>query len=361
MTPLAERLAKRIASTGPITVAEFMAAALADPALGYYRQADPLGRQGDFVTAPEISQLFGELIGAWLIDCWDKVGRPSPVRLVELGPGRGTLMQDALRVGKLAPAWLGAIELHLVEINPALRKLQAERLAPHAPTWHESLESVPDGPLLLVANEFFDALPIRQLLFAGGQWRERRINWTSEEGFNFVPSPDPSPLGALVPTQIPALAEGAVYEFSPAAIGVASEIARRVNRFGGAALMIDYGRSAPEIGDTLQAVSRHARVDALAEPGAADLSAHVDFAALRRTVVEAGAGAFGPITQRDFLIALGIEIRARALSRSAAPAEAAMIERAVERLIGQGAMGALFKALAIAPPGTSPAGFPAED
>jgi len=361
LTTLAERLAKRIASTGPITVAEFMAAALADPQHGYYRRADPLGRQGDFITAPEVSQLFGELIGAWLIDSWHKLGQPSPVRLVELGPGRGTLMQDALRVGKLAPAWLAAIELHLVEINPALRKLQAEGLAPQGPTWHESLETVPDGPLLLVANEFFDALPIRQLVFVGGQWRERRVGWSSEEGFGFVPSPDRSPLGALVPMQIPGVAEGAVYELSPAAIGVASEIARRVSGFGGAALIIDYGRIAPEVGDTLQAVRRHTRVNALEEPGAADLSAHVDFAALSRAAIEAGARAFGPVTQRDFLIDLGIEMRARALSRSATPTEAATIEDAVERLVGRGAMGALFKALAIAPPGISPAGFPAED
>ena len=361
MSPLAERIARRIASTGPITIAEFMAAALADPEHGYYRTADPLGRQGDFITAPEISQLFGELIGAWLIDCWDKLGRPNPVQLVELGPGRGTLLRDALRVGKLAPAWLAAIELHLVEINPELRRLQAEGLAPYAPTWHEGPDTIPDGPTLLVANEFFDALPIRQLVWAGDRWRERRIGWDPAGGLGFTLSRDASPLGALVPTQIPDLIEGAVYELSPAAIGVANEIARRLSRFGGAALIIDYGRTQPEIGDTLQAVRKHLRVGALDEPGTADLSAHVDFASLRRAAREAGSATFGPVTQRAFLVALGIEARARALCRNATPAQAAMIEKAVERLIGLDAMGALFKALAIAPPGTSPAGFPAED
>jgi len=356
---LAERLAQRISATGPISVAEFMAACLADPRQGYYRGGDPLGGPGDFTTAPEISQLFGELIGAWLVDCWDQMGRPKPVRLVELGPGRGTLMQDALRAGRILPEWLEAIDLHLVEINPALRRLQGERLASYRPHWHAALETLPDGPILLVANEFLDALPIRQLVRAGNGWRERLVAWSGERGFHFTLADSPSPLAALVPSALPALAEGAVFELSPAAIGVTAEIARRIAAYGGAALLIDYGRAAPATGESLQAVKRHRMQGIFDEPGTADLSAHVDFSALARAAAEAGAAPFGPATQGDFLTELGIALRADRLKRNTGPAEAAMIDGAVERLAGPAAMGALFKALALAQTGVRPAGFAA--
>jgi NADH dehydrogenase [ubiquinone] 1 alpha subcomplex assembly factor 7 len=281
------------------------------------------------------------------------------VQLVELGPGRGTLMQDALRIGRLEPAWLAAIRLHLVEINPKLRAMQAERLSPYGPHWHKTLDTVPDGPTMLVANEFFDALPIRQLVFARGDWRERLVSWDPGRGFHFTVAAAPSPHGVLVPQSLSDAAEGSVFELSPASIGVVNEIGSRIARFGGAALLIDYGRSEPLTGDTLQAVRRHRKVGALDDPGGADLSAHVDFDALRRAAREAGAATFGPVPQRDFLGAIGIETRARMLRRNAA--EAGRIEEAVERLIGPDAMGALFKALAIMPPGTPPAGFSAED
>jgi NADH dehydrogenase [ubiquinone] 1 alpha subcomplex assembly factor 7 len=185
LNPLGQRLAERIARSGPITVADYMAAALADTEHGYYRRADPLGAGGDFTTAPEISQLFGELIGAWLIDCWDQAGRPEHVNLVELGPGRGTLMADMLRVARRAPDWLKAITVHLVEINPRLRQAQAASLAAYAPYWHEAFATVPDGPVMLVANEFLDALPVRQLVFRNDAWRERLVDWTGETGFHF--------------------------------------------------------------------------------------------------------------------------------------------------------------------------------
>lgn len=360
MNPFATRLAARLAAAGPISVAEYMAASLADPAHGYYRGADPLGVQGDFTTSPEISQLFGELIGAWLIDCWNRIGRPNPVRLVELGPGRGTLMQDALRIGGLVPDWLSAIELHLVEINPTLRRLQAERLSPYRPQWHESLGAIPDGPLLLVANEFLDALPIRQLVFSEKAWRERLVGWNAEQGFHFTLATAPSPLGALIPAALPDICEGAIFELSPAAIGVTAEITRRIARFGGASLLVDYGRVDAGLGETLQAVKRHRTVGIFDDPGAADLSAHVDFSALHRASSEAGAMRFGPITQRDYLTALGIHLRVARLRPRVDRSEALKIDDAVARLVGSDAMGTLFKVLAIAQPGMIPAGFPPE-
>ena len=197
-----------------------MAAALSDPTDGYYRRADPLGAGGDFTTSPEISQLFGELIGAWLVDCWARCGRPDPVNLVELGPGRGTLMADALRVARLAPDFLAALRIHLVEINPALRTLQAVALSTHAPTWHDALSGVPDGPMLLVANEFLDALPVRQLVYWDGEWRERLVDWDETSGFHFVLSPRPSAMSLLVQTDLPPPAQGNVCEVSPAVIAV---------------------------------------------------------------------------------------------------------------------------------------------
>ncbi len=356
MNPLAARLAARISRGGPITVADYMAAALSDPDYGYYRRADPLGAAGDFTTAPEISQLFGELIGAWLIDCWERCGRPEPVNLVELGPGRGTLMADILRVARHAPGWLNALRIHLVEINPRLRTAQAKSLAAYAPHWHESLSTVPDGPLLLVANEFLDALPIRQLVFWEGVWRERLVDWSEEGGFRFGLSPRPSTLSLLIPAEVRAT-QGSVYELSQAVIAAGTDIARRIEHYGGAALIVDYGRSESSAGETLQAVRTHRMVTVLKDPGVADLSAHVDFAMLRRIATEAGAGVAGPVTQGTFLTELGIGMRAERLSRGLSGAAAASLRQAVERLTGTDAMGELFKALAIVPPGMSPAGF----
>ncbi len=358
MTGLAEILARRIARTGPITVAEYMAAALTDADRGYYRTESAIGAEGDFTTAPEISQIFGELIGAWLVDCWEQCGRPNPVRLIELGPGRGTLMQDALRVGGLVPAWRRAIELHLVEINPRLRDSQAARLAAFSPIWHETLSTVPDGPTLLVANEFFDALPIRQLVFHGGAWRERMVAWTDGMGFHFVLSPGPSPLAALLPAEFPSPDEGDLVELSPASLGIAAEIGRRVALGGGAAVIIEYGRAATMKGATLQAIRAHRGVDIFAAPGRADLSAHVDFEALSLSARDSGAQIFGPVTQQRFLNALGVNQRAASLKSGATPTARRAIDRSVERLTGGAAMGDLFKVIAIAGHAIAPAGFP---
>ncbi len=361
MTSLTQRLADRIAAAGPITVADYMASALTDPDFGYYTQArldggDPFGAAGDFTTAPEISQLFGELIGAWLIDCWRQAGAPDPVNLVELGPGRGTLMADILRVARHAPDWRNAIRLHLVEVNPALRLRQAETLAGSEPHWHDAFATVPDGPIMLVANEFLDALPIRQLVFWDGVWRERLIGWSREAGFHFTLSSSPSTLSLVMPKGLNP-AQGAVFEISPAAIAVTAEISRRVAGQGGAALLIDYGKAVSGLGESLQAVRRHTMVPALETPGDADLTAHVDFEVVGRTAHEAGAGVSGPATQGAFLDALGIGQRADRLRQGLMADSARALDLATHRLTHADGMGTLFKAVALTAPGIVPAGF----
>jgi NADH dehydrogenase [ubiquinone] 1 alpha subcomplex assembly factor 7 len=339
-----------------MTVADYMAAALGEPDHGYYRTANPLGVGGDFTTAPEISQLFGELIGAWLIDCWAQNGRPERVHLVELGPGRGTLMADILRTARHAPDWLKAVRVHLVEINPRLRQAQAALLSDYAPQWHEALSSVPDGPVMFVANEFLDALPIRQLVFWNGAWRERLVDWSVESGFHYAVSTGPSALSFLLPTNLPA-SQGDIHELSPAVIAAGTEIARRVALRGGAALIVDYGRGESVSVETLQAVRAHRMVKVLDDPGAADLSAHVDFALLARVAREAGATVAGPVTQGAFLDAIGIRLRAERLKRGLSSGAAAAVDQAVERLTGPDAMGQLFKVLAVLSPGITPAGL----
>jgi NADH dehydrogenase [ubiquinone] 1 alpha subcomplex assembly factor 7 len=364
-TPLAELLARRIRLTGPLTIADFMAEALGHPALGYYRQGERLGAAGDFVTAPEISQMFGELIGLWLVDQWTRLGEPAPVRLVELGPGRGTLMADALRAARLRPVFLAALTLHLVESSRSLRAEQAARLGvPQpggaAPAWHESLAEVPaDGPLLLVANEFFDALPVHQLVRQGGGWRERGVGLDAEGRLCFVLLPA-GPAAALLPPGAAGAPEGAVRELCPAGLALAASIARRIAATGGAALIVDYGHDGG-FGDTLQAVRGHRPVSPLDSPGEADLTAHVDFAALAAAARSAGAAVFGPVGQGALLLELGLEQRAATLAARADPAQRAALAAARRRLCDPGEMGTLFKALAIAAPGAdAPAGFAAE-
>ncbi len=358
MSPLEKHLKRRIALEGPMTVAGFMAEALTHPKHGYYVTRDPLGADGDFITAPEISQVFGELIGLWLAETWLRSGGPADAALVELGPGRGTLMADILRAGRMMPGFTDAVSVHLVEASPALREKQRETLAGHAVTWHESLETVPTGPTYLVANEFFDALPIHQLVQTDRGWCERVVALQGEEGFGFGVSPGSSPLVPLVPPHIREGAEpGAVFEVSPASISVLRQICERVTPQG-AALIVDYGHPESAVGDTLQAVRRHKTADILSDPGTADITAHVDFDTLSRTARESGALAFGPVTQGALLTRLGIEIRRRQLVKKAAPAQAQAIEAAIGRLIGPQEMGTLFKALAVLPAGAqTPPGF----
>jgi NADH dehydrogenase [ubiquinone] 1 alpha subcomplex assembly factor 7 len=343
-----------------------MSEALAGARDGYYRSGDPLGAAGDFTTAPEISQMFGELIGAWLAERWQALGAPSPIMLVELGPGRGSLMADALRATRRVEGFHAAIELHLVEINDTLRQAQARSIAAVAPAtvpqitphWHAGFADLPDNPLplLLVANEFFDAMPIRQLQRGARFWHERLID-AEGETLRFVLAPGPSPLAALLPANASAAPQGAIAELSPASLSLMQALAERITRCGGAALIVDYGR-ATALGASLQAVADHRRAEPLAAPGQADLSALVDFAALRFVAQQAGATVAGPVGQGQWLTALGIEHRARALKAHAEPAMAAGIDAALARLIAPEQMGTLFQVLAVTGARQSPpAGF----
>jgi SAM-dependent MidA family methyltransferase len=359
VTPLARALAERIRRDGPLPVADFMALCLSDPEHGYYRRADAIGRGGDFITAPEISQMFGELIGLWAATVWDAIGRPDPVRLVEFGPGRGTLMADALRaIASAAPAFRAAIEVHLVEINPQLRARQAAALGAAHPTWHDSLAGVPAGAAIFIANEFLDALPVQQYIRTKDGWRLRCVGLEAEGRLAFVAGPpDADPPLEPVHAQAPV---GAVVEVSPASRAVVATLAGRIAVQGGGALMIDYGAPASGSGDTLQAVREHRMVGPLEMPGESDLTAHVDFAAVARAAKEAGAAAHGPVPQGLFLNRLGIAARAAILLRKASPQQRADIAAACERLIDEAQMGTLFQVLAItardapAPPGFDP-------
>ena len=361
-TPLAAELAARIRAQGPIGVDAWMAACLGDPSHGYYAGAraggGPIGAEGDFVTAPELSQVFGELVGAWAAATWMLAGSPSPFRLVELGPGRGTLMADALRAtARPAPGFHRALDLHLVEVNPALRAAQARAIG-RAATWHDRADTLPDGPAIVIANEFLDALPARQLLFRAGAWRERMVGLDDAGHFAFRAGPAIE-APALEPGQ-EAPREGDVVEVPEAARRCVAGIAGRLAREGGAALFIDYGPLASGIGDTLQGLRRHAMADPLSMPGETDLTVHVDLAAMARAARRAGAQAWGPVPQGVFLTRLGLHARAAALARSATHAQREALQRACERLIGEAGMGSLFKAMAIGAPGLPvPPGFDA--
>ncbi len=347
-------LARRIAMDGPLTVAEFMTACLHDPRHGYYATRPALGPQGDFVTAPMVSQMFGELVGAWMAEVWRQMGAPANVRLVELGPGEGALMEDALRVLRRVHGLLDTAELWLVESSRPLRALQAKRLAQARPRFADALAEVPPGaPLILVANEVFDCLPARQFVYGPKGWAERRVGLDVAGRLALGLSPPPSGAVGDLPQGAP---PGAVAELSPAQTALAAEIAARVAGEGGAALVIDYGHDRPGFGDTLQALSRHAKVDPLESAGVADLTVHVDFAALSEAARLQGA-AVGPIvTQSAFLRSLGVEARAAALARSR-PDQAEVVARQLHRLIAPDQMGELFKVLCIHTPGLDPPGF----
>ncbi len=349
MTTLAKLLARRIALTGPISVAEFMAEALGHPIHGYYRRRDPFGSAGDFITAPEVSQMFGEMIGLWFVEVWQAMGSPSSCQLVELGPGRGTLMADALRAARIRPAFGQAARLHLVETSPHLRERQSGALAAHRPTWHAAFGEVPPGPLLLVANEFFDAMPVHQFFLGPEGWYERVV-CVDGDRLAFASAP-PGPSFALLSER---QRGGPAAEVSPAALALAADLARRLASYGGAALIIDYGSSQSLPGESLQAVRQHQPVDPLAEPGTADLSAHVDFASLLRAAESAGASAHGPLPQGEFLLRLGLDARAASLRARATPAQARDIDAARRRLLDAREMGTLFKVVALTAPSQPP-------
>jgi len=338
--PLVDYLRGLIALEGPITVERYMDLCLRH----YYATRDPLGAAGDFTTSPEISQMFGELIGLWMLEVWNGMGRPDPCRLIELGPGRGTLMGDLLRAARLLPEFRSAVTVHLVETSPSLRERQRAALSASGCRieWHDRLEDVPPGPTLLVANEFFDALPVRQFVATERGWCERLVGLEGDRlifGLRAEPARD-----MRAPVRL-----GDVLEWPAASIALTGHLAQRLARDTGAALLIDYGYWGPAFGDTLQAVKHHAYVDPLSEPGEADLTTHVDFRRLARVGSENGLRVHGTGTQADFLLALGIEARAASLRQKATPAQAAGIDRALARLTERGpkGMGELFKVLAL--------------
>jgi NADH dehydrogenase [ubiquinone] 1 alpha subcomplex assembly factor 7 len=354
MTRLRDHLVSLIAAEGPLSIASFMQAALAD----YYAHRDPFGARGDFITAPEISQVFGELIGAWCVAIWEQLGSPSRFSLIELGPGRGTLMRDAFRAARVRPAFLEAADVALVEISPTLREMQRIALKDmrvRSLAWVEQFEATAGQPVIVVANEFFDALPIHQFVATKEGWRERCVGLQCDA---FVFALAPSPIAReFVPTALRDAAEGAVIELAPARDGLAATIAERIATERGAALIIDYGFAGPAIGDTLQAMRGHEFASVLADPGHADVTAHVDFTALTTGFVKGGGYVYGPIGQGAFLERLGARERTAALAARAIPAQRQVLESGLIRLTARDQMGSLFKALAVASPDLQPPGF----
>jgi len=343
---LRQRIARMIAAQGPISIAQFMTVALHDPQGGYYATRDPLG--ADFITAPEITQAFGELIGLWCAQVWHDQGQPKPARVVELGPGRGTLMADALRAARLMPEFLANIEVVLVEASPVLAAAQKETLKDCGVPlrWVGSVADIAsDRPQLTIANEFFDALPARQFVRSEKGWSERMVIVDPTGNLAFALAP--AVWSFAVPPERGEAACGDVYEFSAAAASIVEDLARGIARAGGAALLIDYGYAGTGFGETLQAVGGHEFRDVLASPGENDLSAHVDFGALARAARSAGAATFGPIAQGEFLLSLGIRAREEILKKPGRPT-------GIDRLADPDQMGTLFKALAILPHSAPP-------
>lgn len=349
---LLDRLAAEIAAAGPISVARYMTACLHDPQFGYYATRPALGEGGDFITAPLMSQMFGELIGVWAASAWELMGRPPKVRLVEMGPGDGTLAADLLRTARVAPEFLAAAELWLVETSAPLRAQQHARLGDE-PRWAAALDEVPVGaPLFLVANELLDCLPARQFVRTAVGWREQLVGLDRFGALAFTLAP--TPVSGLLPDA----AEGQVYEQSAAQAALGAALGARVARDGGAALLIDYGRAEPGFGDTLQALSRHEKVDPLARPGEADLTVHADFPAVR-AAAEAEGAETAIITQAEFLARMGVGARCEALV-AANPKRAAALARQLNRLVSGDEMGELFKACVIHSKGWTPPAFESE-
>ncbi len=349
MSPLGQKIVRLIEAQGPIPVSQFMMLALHDPEYGVYASRNAIGRKGDFITAPEVSQMFGELIGLWLLEVWRQQDRPNQVRLAELGPGRGTLMKDVLRAARLDAQFVAAVEVLLVEASPALQAAQAKTLhdSPTAIRWSSKTSDIfGDKPLFLVANEFFDALPIHQYVKTETGWHERMVT-ASNGNLTFALAPIPVN-GLAVPESRGEAETGAVFETSPASTALAEEIGAHIAEHGGAALIVDYGYKAAGFGETLQGISGHKIAPVLESPGSADLSAHVDFSALAEAVARGGAKPYGPVTQGAYLEALGIAHRAETLAKKN-PAQSGSIESALRRLTAPDQMGKLFKALAILP------------
>ncbi|MCJ8519343.1 SAM-dependent MidA family methyltransferase [Pseudorhizobium tarimense] len=360
-TPLAQKIKALIRATGPISVTDYFSMCLADPEHGYYRTREPFGTAGDFITAPEISQLFGEMVGIFMVHAWQRHGSPTNVQLVEIGPGRGTMMADMLRViARLAPSMNESMTIHLVETSERLRGIQRVTLESHSTRvrWHESFEKIPDGFTLIAANELFDAIPIRQFVKTPTGFRERMVGLDAADGLVFtagVATLDPQ----VLPSPAASVPDGTIFELAPARQAVMLALCERLRRFGGTALLIDYGHMVSGFGDTLQAVRAHDFDPPLAHPGEADLTSHVDFEDLAKVAVGAGLHLNGGLRQGEFLYGLGLAERASALARGKEPGEKKLITAAVDRLAGEGAgkMGELFKTMAVSSPALDLAPF----
>ena len=350
-TPLADKIKSLIRMNGPLSVTDYFALCLADPEHGYYRTREPFGRHGDFITAPEISQLFGEMVAVFMVHAWQRHGQPTGVRLVEIGPGRGTMMADMLRVIKrIAPGLFDDMHVHLVETSERLRGVQRVTLEAYSTkvAWHDSFEEVPEGFTLIAANELFDAIPIRQFVKTPTGFRERVVALDAEDELTFaagVATLDPQ----LLPSPVTSIPDGTIFELSPARQAVMQTLCQRLKDFGGTAVIIDYGHMVSGFGDTLQAVRQHDFDPPLAHPGEADLTSHVDFEDLAKVALATGIHLNGGLRQGEFLYGLGLAERASALARDKEPVEQKLIAAAVDRLAGEGAgkMGELFKVIAV--------------
>ena len=357
-TELTKIIRQKIRSSGPLTIAEFMDLALMHPQFGYYQSADAFGVKGDFITAPEISQMFGELIGLWCVDSWSKMGAPSQFMLVEFGPGRGTLMSDALRSAALVPEFLNAAEVFLVEGSQSLTALQKQNLKSHSITWCQDISDLPsDMPAIFIGNEFLDALPIQQFEYTAEGWQERRIGLDGD-AFVFERHPITEELALDHMPENGTCDLGSIYECSSAAEDIIRTLSDHLTRFGGCALFIDYGPENSAFGDSFQSVKNHLFADPLQNPGTQDLTAHVDFERLAKITKSADCSAAQIATQGRFLERLGIEARTLSLLRSANDSQKQKLNEDLKRLVSGSEMGTLFKAMCFhAKMMETPAGF----
>ncbi len=353
-TPLSDKIKSLIRINGPISVTDYFALCLADPEHGYYRTREPFGRHGDFITAPEISQLFGEMVGIFMVHAWQRHGQPTGVRLVEIGPGRGTMMADMMRVIKrTAPSLFDDLHVHLVETSERLRGVQRISLEAYSTkvSWHDSFDDVPEGFTLIAANELFDAIPIRQFVKTPTGFRERVVALDANDELAFgvgVATLDPD----LLPAPVNSIPDGIIFEISPARQAVMQTLCVRLKTFCGTAVIIDYGHMVTGFGDTLQAVRQHNFDPPLAHPGESDLTSHVDFEDLAKVAMSMGVHLNGGLRQGEFLYGLGLSERSASLAKDKEPIDQRLIGAAVDRLAGEGAgkMGELFKVIAISSP-----------
>ena len=357
-TPLENIIREIIATEGPIPIDEYFGLVLGHPQHGYYMSQQPFGLDGDFITAPEASQMFGELIGVWFASIYQSIGSPKQINLVEVGPGQGVLMADMLRAAKVMPGFRGAVQVHFVETSRRLREIQKAAVAKEgfSASWHDHFQDVPEGPMLLAGNEFFDAIPIKQFEKRGGKWHERFVGVNGDNKLGFVLSPDQvSPL--LIPTWAHDSDEDSIAEVAPVRSAIAEEMARRLKRSPGAAIFIDYGHAESGVVDTLQAMRAHKFADVFEDIGYCDLTSHVDFGELGRAMEQGGAKVLPAMTQGAFLRAMGIDARAQQLLRKSTDEQRDAITFNLNRLVADDQMGTLFKVMAAVSPGM-PAPYP---